>query len=187
MRMKPSRAGATAALLLAMSLGAPGAARANGPAAGLEGLWEGLMLYKPAEVEVEFTAELARAADGKLVGTIDLPNQHLVFYPLDRATLKGNTGTFAFTWRGPDMQSPASVTFTGTLSPDGKRFSGEVVESDVPGARVPFSMIRVADAGTPRKEARQAKLVVSAAGAELKESFNRDAGKTRLVMLLSPT
>jgi hypothetical protein len=163
-------------------------------AAGLEGLWEGLMVFKRGELEVEFVLELARAADAadagdrRLVGTIDLPNQHLLYHPVDRATLDGDQGAFAFTWLTPDSKVHATVAFSGTLSPDGQRFDGLVEESDAPGVRSPFSMTRVGDAGTPRRTPPAPALrPLSPAGAELREAFNADAGKTRLLLLLSPT
>jgi hypothetical protein len=198
-RTTPFRAPKPAALLLCAVLcagGAGGASAApNGPiasaapAAGLDGLWEGLMVFRPAEVEIEFAVEIARAADGRLVGTIDVPNQQLLFHPLDRVALDGRKGEFAFTWFVPHAQQNVSTTFTGALTGDGKSFAGTLVESDAPETSIPFSMKRLGDPGTPRKETKQGTLLPlsPAAPVELKEAFNRDAGKTRLVMLLSPT
>lgn len=194
MRTTPSGAVKPAALLLGAALwaGAAGAAP-NGPAAapggsGLEGLWEGVAIYQRAEVELEVTVEIGRAADGRLVGTADMPNQQIAFHPLDSATLEGNKGSFAFTWYFPHAEQNVTLTFTGTLAADGQSFTGELVESDDPQARRPFTMRRLGDPGMPRPQVRRGKLEpLSPAGAELKEAFNRDAGKTRLVMLLSPT
>ncbi len=178
-----ARPGVPAAVVLCAVFGAVPAA-----ATGLEGLWEGLMVFKRGELEVEFVLELAPAADGRLVGTIDVPNQHLLYHPVDRATLDGDRGAFAFTWLTPDSKVSATVAFSGTLSPDGRRLDGVVEESDAPGVRSPFSMRRVGDAGAPRRTPPAPALrALSPAGAELREAFNGDAGKTRLVMLLSPT
>lgn len=175
-------AAAAAAVLCALLVPVPAAA------AGLEGLWDGLMIFTRGEAEVEFTLEVARATDGKLVGTIDIPSQHLHYRQLDAVTLAGDQGAFSFTWMLPGVPSNTSVSFSGMLSTDGQRFDGVVVESDAPGVSSPFRMKRLGEPGAPRKELRPAAVrPLSPAGAELKEAFNADAGKTRLVLLLSPT
>jgi hypothetical protein len=183
MNRLPRRAGLPAAFLLCTY-----AAAVPARAAKLEGLWEGTMMFEPAVLEVEFTVEVAPAADGRLVGTVDLPAQQLAFHPLEKAASDGDQVSFSFTWWVPHAKINATTWFTATVAPDGKTASGYVVESDAPEVKVPFSMTRLGDAGTPRKPAPEAKLhLLSPAGAELKEAFNRDAGRTRLLMLLSPT
>jgi hypothetical protein len=161
---------------------APAAAAARSPA---EGLWEGLLVYKPGELEVEIAVEIAARPDGGLVGTIDVPNQHIKFHPLENVSAEGSRVSFMFT-RVSEERGTVVSPFTATVSADGSTMSGEFLEGGK--NRVPFTLVRTGDAGSDRRELPLGTLhLLSAGGEELKAAFNRDQGKVRLVMLLSPT
>ncbi|HYN22191.1 MAG TPA: hypothetical protein VE078_14620 [Thermoanaerobaculia bacterium] len=183
--------------LAALTPGAPEAPQDNLPVREiasvprLEGLWEGVILYDPAQVELETTAEIARDAQGNLVGTIDLPTHQMKFHPLRDFRLDGRKAAFTF-YRSSERRGPNSpFTFEGEISPDGRVLEGMFTgfyneEKGID--RVPFRFERIGEPGDERPEIVQpALLTLSPAGGELREAFNRDAGSIRLVMLLSPT
>jgi hypothetical protein len=161
------------------------------PPARLEGLWEGVILYDPAQVELETTIEIARDAQANLVGTIDLLTHQMKYHPLRDFRLDGRKAAFTF-YRNSERRGPNSpFTFEGEISPDGRVLEGMFTgfyneEKGID--RVPFRFERIGEPGDERPEPVQpALLTLSPAGGELREAFNRDAGSIRLVMLLSPT
>lgn len=157
----------------------------------LEGLWEGVILYDPAQVEMETTVEIARDAQGNWVGTIDVPSQRMQFHPLKDFRFDGRKAAFTF-YRNSERRGPNSpFTFEGEISPDGRVLEGMFTgwyNEEKGNDRVPFRIERIGEPGDERPEPVQASLLsLSPAGEELREAFNRDAGSIRLVMLLSPT
>lgn len=157
------------------------------PAASLEGLWEGALLMKPGELEVEVAVELAHDAAGRLVGTFSVPWADVPMAPLQDVKTDGSSISFAFTRFSQRAQVEVRSTFEGTVSADGKTIRGELLE----GGKNKYTCIleRTGDAGTerPQPAASAPVLALSDAGGELKEAFNRDADKVRLVFLISPT
>lgn len=157
------------------------------PAATPEGLWEGALLLKPGELEVEVVVELARDAAGRLVGTISLPWSDIPMAPLQEVKADGSSISFAFTRFSQRANMEVRSTFDGTLSADGKTIRGELLE----GGKNKYSCVleRTGEAGDerPQPAASAPVLTLSDAGGELKEAFNRDADKVRLVFLISPT
>lgn len=151
-----------------------------------EGLWEGAILYKPAEMETEIVVEMARDAKGKLVGTIDIPYQDIKLIPLEEVTAAGSSVSFVFSRFSQRANMEVRSPFKGTLSEDGRTIRGDFIE----GGKNTHSFV-LERKGAPGAERTQpearAVLPLSDAGAELKEAFNREVDKVRLVYLISPT
>jgi hypothetical protein len=167
----------------ALAAAPPAAAPAAAPE--LTGLWRGLIVYKHAENEFELVVEIFRGADGKLQGTVDLPSEHISYRPLRNIVVAGRRLSMEFLndseVRGPE----ATFKLEGELGADGKTMRGLFVEL---GGRVPFEIERQGEPGGERPPAVPAPLQALADSADqLKAAFNRDAGKVRLVLLLSPT
>ncbi|HKH46252.1 MAG TPA: hypothetical protein VKM72_16450 [Thermoanaerobaculia bacterium] len=178
---KPVLGVAAAAVLLCHAIPVPAWS------ASPEGLWEGAILYKPAEAETEIVVELARDASGRLVGTIDVPFQDLHLVSLEEVRSEGSSISFVFSRFSQRANVEVRSSFHGTLSDDGRTIRGDFVEGGK--NTYPFVLERKGEAGSERKEPAASAPVqaLSDAGAELKEAFNREADKVRLVYLISPT
>jgi pimeloyl-ACP methyl ester carboxylesterase len=162
-----------------------GSGAAAGPPSA-EALWAGTLIYRRAELEVDVVVELARDAQGKWVGTIDVPNQNMKFFPLANIRAGGTDVYWEFNRFAHKAGVMVETPFTGTLSADGSTMSGDFFEGRKD--HVPLVLRRQGEAGSPREEPPPAPVtLLSDSGEELKAAFNRDAGKTRLLMLLSPT
>jgi hypothetical protein len=140
----------------------------------LDGHWEGVIVVRPGESEVDMKLDLARAADGSLNGHLSYPNQGPKEYALDTVQVDGDHVLITST----DPQGTVSV-FQGRLR-DGGALAGELTEN---GQKAPFELHRTAAA------ARQPPAVQTLArdGAELKDLFNHDQGQVRVLLILSPT
>lgn len=152
--------------------GAPASAALaeNDPTGG----WEGVVVFKPAEVEVDVFVELGKAADGNWVGTLDVPVQQLKYYVLHDVSVAGPDVAFKY------IDKIDTSIFRGRLSADGKSIDGEVLEQ---GDRHPFHLTRKERTEPPAITLHN----LSPSGAELTELFNREANTVRLVVMLSPT
>lgn len=155
----------------------------------LDGLWDGFVIFHPAQIEHDFVVEIAASPEGRLSGTIDVPALHLKFHPLENIQRDGSKVSFDF-GLVPGTPDPNNhFYFKGDLSADGKKIAGEFSgRSTGQEVRSPFRLERTGEAGADRPQKVTRPLVVlSDSGDELKEAFNRDKGKLRLVLLLSPT
>lgn len=155
------------------------------PAPDPAGLWSGQIVVTPGEIEVDLTVELARSADGRLVGTIDIPGRRIEFHPLDDLRQDGRKVSFVFNWYNREIEQHESTPFAGALSADGATLAGEMNDG---GTIVAFTLRRLGAAGMERPVVPEQKLVgLAGSGEELRAAFNRDAAHPRLVLLLSPT
>ena len=149
-----------------------GLARAAEPP--LDGHWEGVIVVKPGEFEVDIKIDLARTASGALSGHLSYPNQGPKEYALD--TVQVDEGGVLIT--STDEQGTVSV-FQGRSLDGGKSLRGELTEG---GKKAPFELHR-ADAAARKLPAVQS---LASDGAELKNLFNQDQGAVRVLMILSP-
>lgn len=185
MTWKTARLAVASLALCQVLQGAPARAE-EVTAANVEGLWQGTLIYKQAELEVDVFVELAKDAKGKWVGTMDVPNQAIQFHPVDNVRVNGSELYFEFNRFAKKAGVMVETPFTGTVSADGNTITGDFYEGKK--NHIPLTLKRIGYAGDDRPQPRKPELhALSDNGAELREAFNRDAGKTRLVMLLSPT
>ncbi len=192
MRLEPRvlrHPNAAAALLVALACSMAGPALAAEETFSLEGIWQGWIVYAEAEIELDFLVEIARDANGKLVGSIDVPSQKMEFYPLTSASLAGREVAFDF-HRDSERTKNAHFFFTGELAADGTKITGMFKgwADDDGRNRVPFTLERTGDATGERAPVPiQPLLALSPTGEELVRAFNAKVDKARLVLLLSPT
>jgi hypothetical protein len=190
MRREISRALTVPCLTLAAALAtlsaSPPAVAADPPEPPTaEGLWRGLLLIEPAVVEVEFGVELARAPDGRWTGTYDDPDRGLRHEVLDEVSVDDRRVELAYTFEIPGGDFVIPYRWTGELAEDGGSIAGEMVEGEAP--PVPFVLHRLGPPGTePPAPPAVPVVALSPEAAELREAFNRDRGRVRLLMLLSP-
>jgi hypothetical protein len=98
----------------------------------LAGHWEG-SLQTPA-MEIPFAIDVARNARGQLVGTVNLPAEHIKGLPLLKVAIDGASVSF---------YARADQPLAGTLSADGQTLTGDYFAG---GATMPFSMTRSGEA-----------------------------------------
>lgn len=143
----------------------------------VKGSWEGAVVYAPAELEVDLFVDFFLDARGVLVGLIDIPTKPIEDEPLANLRVDGNRISWEL------QRDSGTFPYEGTLSADGQEIRGR---SEDRGKTVDFWLKR-RPAGAPERMAVHPPIhALAATGAELKERFNADAGKVRLVLLLSP-
>jgi hypothetical protein len=106
------------------------------PALDASGHWEGA-IHAPSQ-DVTVSVDLALGSDGKLVGTVSNPGEHIAGYPLAVATIDGGNVRLELKTGGSGAQ-----TFAGKLGADGKKLSGDFL---VGVYSVPFDLERTGDA-----------------------------------------
>ncbi len=165
------------------------AAETRAAVPSLAGFWEGVILYQPAEIELEFAVEIAPDAGGRLVGTIDLPTQRMRHHPLSVVAQDGTRVHLQFRRDSEARGADAPFDFNGELAAAGGTLTGTFIGFYHGGEnQFPFRLERRGEPGMERPEPPAPPLhALSPAGDELIAAFNRDAGAVRLVMLLSPT
>lgn len=176
-------------IALALALGPVLAlpACALGPA-DAEGLWQGRMIFARAQQELDVVVELARTPAGEWVGTFDVPTQGIRFHPLRGIRVaEGAAGVEVELQleRGAREGLRADYRLRGTLSDDGTSIEGSATGAGRPA--VPFTLERLGPPGTPRLEPAEMPVEdLSPGSPELRDLFERDRGRMRLVLLLSP-
>jgi hypothetical protein len=149
------------------------AAQAAAPA-GVAGHWEGVILVREGEAEVDFSVEIAPGPDGAWSGTITVPLQDIQDRPLEAVFLDDDL--FSMVMR--DNGSPSF--FRGTLGAGGESVTGDLKEGEQANR---FVMHRAAR----RPAAHPAEVIhLGEDLAALKQRFNSDPGP-RLLMILSPS
>lgn len=143
----------------------------------VEGTWQGMVIYDPAVFEVEQTIEFFQDARGVLAGLIDVPVKPIEDEPLSSIRVDGKQISWEL------VRDSGTFRYEGTLSEDHNEISGRFFDR----GKVYSFWLRRADPSAGERPRVQPPLhTLSATGAELKERFNRDAGKVRLILLLSP-
>jgi copper chaperone CopZ len=143
------------------------------------GHWKGLIISDDEEVDASF--HVARLDGERWVGEIDVPSEGLVDYPLE-VTVNGDSLTMRI----------GNAYLIGTVSEDGKSFAGVAWLGD---DEAPITLERVGDPEFSETflELERAAADPDAVGelsddaGELRERFNQDTDKVRLVMLLAPS
>jgi hypothetical protein len=139
----------------------------------LAGHWEGALVIKAAEQEVDVQVDFSGSgsqAKGQLWFPITADGAH----ELENFDVQGSHVSFSVRDSGGVVSA-----FEGALSPDGASLQGSMRES---GKLTPFVLHRV-QAAKPIPEVPTYKLAGD--GTQLKTAFNNDIGKTRLLLLLN--
>jgi hypothetical protein len=163
-------------LVLVSLLTVPAArAGAEQDSAKFVGLWQGAILFQKGAVEGDMVLELMANPEGKLLGLCALPIQGIEDHPVVDIKPQGSHLSFVYN------DDTGSSLVNLSLSKDGKHLEGEMVEKE---KRYPIVFKR-----TTREEMAPsgALQILSRDAHELHQRFDKDAGKVRLLILLSPS
>jgi hypothetical protein len=149
-------------------------------AEGIEGHWVAVVPDEGDSIEVVVDVGRPQA---RWVGEFDLPGHGVLDYPV-AIDGRGREVEFVFT--------ALEATFRGALHEDGRTLRGTVEYED---RNIPVALQRTGDAEfSPTLLQLEATAndptavqSLSTDGRELRERFNRDVDRTRLVLLLSPS
>jgi pimeloyl-ACP methyl ester carboxylesterase len=174
---------------VAFTLPAAAAAPAPAPATSIpaspEGLWEGEIFIQRGWLEVELLVELFQGGPAGWAGNADLPTQGLQFVPLIAISVARPKVSFEIHRPAEGGVAAVDVRFEGELSADGHKIAGKFLEE---GKTFDFALQRIGEAGIDRPAPAAPGLrLLSDRGEELRELFNRDQDKLRMVVMLSPT
>lgn len=141
---------------------------------GFEGRWEGAILFKEGQIELDMVARLQQS-EGSWSAGVDLPAVGVVDHSTNDVRVDGEQIVLRFTVQG------AEQVLTGNLEENGAVIEGTFQRGDQPASPVYLE----------RREApenREPVEVVDLSGPlELRQRFNEDQGNVRLILLLSPT
>jgi hypothetical protein len=145
-------------------------------AQALQGRWDGVIFFAPAENEVDVSIEVGTAADGRLQDQLWFPTQRPKRYEIRDLALAGATVSFHVV----DEHGVVS-SFKGELSLDKAEIKGMLTENE---QHTPFTLHR-----RPQREPSEPPQVLALRGdgADLRQIFNRDADRMRLLIIGSPS
>lgn len=153
--------------------------------ASAEGLWEGEVYFQRGWLEVELLVELFQGGPTGWAGNTDLPRIGLEFYPLTSPAVDGRKVSFEIHHDAELERNTIHARFEGELSEDGKTIAGTFTEE---GKAHDFALRRIGEAGADRPVPVHPDLQLLSRGSEeLRDRFNREQDKLRLILLLSPT
>lgn len=157
---------------------AAGFAQAPEEEKGLEGRWQGAILFEEGRIELDMVARFSRAEDGAWTAVLDLPLvgvTNLVVAP----DVKGDRATLVV-----DLEDGAGTrTINVEVGSDGETLEGEFIQGR---QIVPVYLNRRA---APQGKALPVTVTTLPAPGlqELRQRFNADRGSVRLLMLLAPS
>ena len=139
----------------------------------LVGTWEGMISVDPGKVEVEFRLSIA----SKNEGDIWFPTQGTARQPLIGLELEGDQVSF-----GTIDSQGVVASFTGELQ--GDEIEGSLSEQ---GVEAPFTLRRTSSVADAPQHPNPELHPLESTGDALRQAFNEDVDKVRLVVVLSPT
>lgn len=145
--------------------------------AGFSAHWEGAILLSPAEVEIPFALDIPTGAASVENARVSFPTQGVFAGKMESFEIQGTSIRFVF------KDSHDTSLFAGRLLADGS-IEGTLTEGE---NVFPFRLERTGASGSRPKIHPPGLHHLSAAGTELKELFNRDRGKIRLLLIVSPS
>jgi hypothetical protein len=170
----------TPLLLIAMLVAGPaGTTPLGSDPSPLMGSWAGFVNVSPGTMEVDFLVRVTELRDDSAKGALVFPTQGKTEHALTFASAYGDQVTFEI------RDEKGIVTlFSGHLSKDRGSVEGEAMQG---GEKHPFSMHRAESELWTHPEAKPSLVELGGSTASLRETFNRDARKVRLLLILSPT
>jgi len=160
---------------MALTSGTVRATPAGPPPFDPAGRWEGAIIVRPGEFEIDLQLTLEPCARQGWCGRLVLPTDDSAPMEFQDPKVQGRTLSF----RTQDAAGTVS-SFRGTASSDGQSIEGVITEGQ---REAPFTLSRASGA-PPGPSAVD---VLSDSGTELRDAFNRNRDKVRLVVILSPT
>lgn len=144
--------------------------------AGFAGHWDGSIIRTLGRDETDFTLDLEPPRQGGgWTGKMSVLLAGVKDRPLDKVVVDGATITFE------EAVENGRRIFKGKLSEDGSRIVGEYTRGET---SFPFELERRTSHRTPS----ESELIdLSPDAKELKQLFNEEKDKVRLILLLSPT
>jgi hypothetical protein len=144
----------------------------------LEGRWAGFVDVKPGAMEVDFVVRFTelKADSGK--GDLVFPTQSRAKHPLTFASAFANQVVFEIR-----DEKGIQTLFNGQLASAGS-VEGEAFQQ---GEKHPFRMHRAEGEAWTRLDAQARLIELNGAAEGLRTRFNHDAGRVRLLLILSPS